>query len=48
MRANLVDFALIVGATLFVLISVAIGLVAELATEVVARLLTALGIDTDR
>ena len=45
-RAKLVDFALIVGATLFVLVSVAIGLVAELASEVVAHLSAALGIDT--
>ena len=45
-RAKLVDFALIVGATLFVLVSVAIGLVAELASEVVAHLSSALGINT--
>jgi membrane protein len=45
-RAKLIDFALIVGATLFVLASVAIGLVAELANELVAHLTAALGVDT--
>jgi membrane protein len=44
-RAKLVDFALVIGAAVFVLVSVSIGLVAELASEVVAQLSTGLGID---
>ena len=43
-RAKLVDFALVIGAAVFVLASVSVGLVAELASEVVARMAEALGI----
>jgi membrane protein len=44
-RGKLVDFALVAGASVLVLLSVGIGLVAELADELVVQLSAALGID---
>jgi membrane protein len=44
-RGKLVDFALVAGAAVFVLLSVGIGLVAELANEMVVQLSASLGID---